>query len=338
MNKHPLRQRRVAPGVSFVLAVICACAADVVVNAMEDDAIAWRDDYAGAFDEAKAANRPLWLQFTGPWCPNCTRMERDSFSRPAILQVARQSFVPVKLRSDIHEQLAVSFNLSTLPATVIVAPNRDVVATHQGYLGPIELDAFLRDSLSRLPGKPAESRPQPDKSSSAAPTSHQTRGNQEKEQLALSGYCPVSLILDKKLVRGHAHYSVRHEGRTYRFASRAASNTFSKEPDRFVPVNNESCPVTKLDGAKEVPGDPRWGVLYQSHLFLCASKEHRRRFLEQPDRFAMVDVAEEGFCPHCVRESGLLVRGDPRHEFARAGKRYWFPDDSHRDAYVASLR
>ena len=52
----------------------------------------------------------------------------------------------------------------------------------------------------------------------------------------------------------------------------------------------------------------------------------------------MVDVAEQGFCVHCRRESGLLVRGDPRHEVVRQGRRYWFPDSSHRDAFLASLR
>ena len=101
-------------------------------------------------------NRFLWIQFTGPWCPNCTRMERDSFLHPAIIQHARQSFVPLKLRSDVHEQLALSFNLSGLPATIIVAPNREIIAIHQGYLGPAEFDAFLRDCLARRPGKPAK--------------------------------------------------------------------------------------------------------------------------------------------------------------------------------------
>ncbi len=51
----------------------------------------------------------------------------------------------------------------------------------------------------------------------------------------------------------------------------------------------------------------------------------------------MVDVAEEGFCMHCIRDSGLLVRGDPRHEVTRDGRRYWFPDVSHRDAFLAAV-
>ena len=67
--------------------------------------------------------------------------------------------MPVKLRSDVHEQLALSFNLSALPATIIVAPNREVVAIHQGYLGPAEFDSFFAIALSmRQASRPSRPR------------------------------------------------------------------------------------------------------------------------------------------------------------------------------------
>ena len=261
MIRQPLRQRRAAPGVSFILTILCAGNGGLAIRAMDAEPIAWRDDYGSALDEAKAANRLLWIQFTGPWCPNCARMESDSFPHPAVLQHARESFVPVKLRSDVHEQLALSFNLSGLPATIIVSPNREVVAVHQGYLGPAEFDAFLRDCLSRRPGKPASSSLAAEKT--AAPSVERQGGGKPKheEPIALEGYCPVSLIRERKLVRGETDYSVRHDGRTYRCATRAFSVDFRREPDRFVPANDGSCPVTELDRRKETPGDPKWGVL-----------------------------------------------------------------------------
>ena len=77
-------------------------------------------------------------------------------------------------------------------------------------------------------------------------------------------------------------------------------------------------------------------MLYQGRLFLCASEDARRRFLDEPERYAMVDVAEQGFCPHCLGETGLLVRGDPRYTVTRDGLRYWFPDPSHREAFLAA--
>jgi YHS domain-containing protein len=334
----PPRAGRAAFGLSLALAMFCAPNGGHVATAEEPDAIAWRDDYGSALEEARAANRLLWIQFTGPWCPNCTRMERDSFSHPVVVQHARESFIPVKLRSDVHEQLAVSFNLSALPATIIVAPTREVVAVHQGYLGPAEFDAFLRESLSLLPAKAAPPGAETERSGTPARAAHDRMQRDAEEHLALGGYCAVSLIRDRKLVRGQTEYKVRHEGRTYRFASPTMSELFRNDPESYLPANNGSCPVTQLERGKAVPGDPRWGMLFKSHLFLFASEEDRRRFVKEPERYAMVDVAEQGFCVHCIRDTGILVRGDPGHELARDGQRYWFPDASHRDAFVAALR
>jgi len=302
---------------------------------MEPKSIVWRDDYGVALEEARAANRFLWIQFTGPWCPNCTRMERDSFVQPAIIQHSQQSFVPLKLRSDVHEQLALSFNLSGLPATIIVAPNRKIVAIHQGYLGPAEFDLFLRDCLAQRPGtSPKMGRPAgPTPSPAQAPISRAEPSNET--QLALSGYCAVSLICDRKLVLGQADYTVHHEGRSYRFANLVMSDLFRKEPERYLPVNNGACPVTQVERGVAKQGDPRWSVLYAGHLVLCATEDDRRLFLKNPEIYAMIDVADHGFCVHCRRERGLLVRGDPRHEVARQGRRYWFPDALHRDAFLA---
>jgi YHS domain-containing protein len=332
------RNGRAAPGLSFAMAIFCAGQIGLTALAAEPESIAWRDEYDRALEEARAANRLLWIQFTGPWCPNCTRMERDSFPDPAIVQHARDSFIPLKLRSDMHEQLAISFNLSALPATIIVAPSREVIAIHQGYLGPAEFEAFLRESLSAplgTPARPSASRERLDTSARAQPEVAQPEGD---DQLALGGYCAVSLIRDRKLVPGQRDYEVRHAGRTYRFASLAMSDLFRNEPDIYVPANNGSCPVSQLERGKAVPGDPRWGILYNKHLFLFANEGNRLRFVNDPHRYSMVDVAEQGFCMHCIRETGVLVRGDPGHELARDGRRFWFPDASHRDAFLASLR
>jgi YHS domain-containing protein len=328
-----LRRRWACLGAALAALLICAELRRHAVRAAEPDPIAWRDDYGTALEEARTANRLLWIQFTGPWCPNCTRMERESLPHPAVVQHARESFVPLKLRSDVHEQLALTFNLSGLPATIIVAPNRDVVAIQQGYLGPAELDAFLRDSLLRLPGKPAHA--EAAGSAAARPETNQPKNDL---RLAIKGYCTVSLIRDRKLVPGRSEYAIEHEGLTYRFASPSLKDLFREQPDLYVPANQGACPVTQLDHGKTQPGDPKWGILFQSHLFLFASDEARRRFVEEPQRYAMADVAEGGFCTHCIRDSGLLVRGDPRHEIIRDGRRYWFPDVSHREAFLTADR
>ena len=273
-------------------------------------------------------------------------MEQDSFTRPTIRERARDGFVPVKLQSDANMDLAVGFGLSGIPASVIVDSSRRVVEIHQGYLGPDELDGFLRRAISLREPKPARnptlmaSRPgtsdlDSPQSSHANELVGPPRPIKRETNAALSGYCPVSLVADKRLIHGQAEYTVTHQGRLYQFANLVTFNRFRRDPERYVPANDGLCPVKQLDDNQASPGDPRFGVLFQGRLYLCASKADRQRFLKQPARYAALGVAEKGFCPHCI-VAGQFVRGDPRYSLTQEGRRYWFPDAGHRDAFLAS--
>ncbi len=76
MTPHVHPQRRDCLIVTIGVAFIFAGLIDRSARGIEPESISWRDDYGNALEEARAANRLLWIQFTGPWCPNCTRMER----------------------------------------------------------------------------------------------------------------------------------------------------------------------------------------------------------------------------------------------------------------------
>jgi YHS domain-containing protein len=328
MTLHPSRDHHHRAAFYLAAGILCAISGLCPALGTEPELIAWRGDYAGALEEARTANRLLWIQFTGPWCPNCTRMERDAFPDPDVIQHSRESYVPLKLRSDVHEQLALAFNLSGLPATVIVTPSREVIAVRQGYMGPAELDTLLNEVVSAWRERDGSRKVEGERPGPSQP--------KKEAELALSGYCPVSLIADRKLVPGQTEYTVRHEGRVYRFASAVMSSRFRKDPVRYLPVNRGDCPVAQVDHGAARPGNPRWGVIYEGRLYLCATEEARRRFFKDPERYAMVDVAEQGFCTHCLSASGLLVRGDPKYEVSRDGRRFWFPDAGHREAFLAA--
>ena len=53
--------------------------------AAEPSGIAWRSDFATAQAEARARNLPLWVQFTGPWCIFCRKMDANAFVDPAVI-------------------------------------------------------------------------------------------------------------------------------------------------------------------------------------------------------------------------------------------------------------
>jgi YHS domain-containing protein len=284
--------------------------------------IPWRPDFAQAQAESQSRNLPLWVQFTGPWCHNCRRMEREAFLHPEVVAAARDHFVPVKLRSDVHESLALGFGLSMLPATVLVTPGGEVIAKQEGYADPAEFRAFLDQSLART-GRPGRV-PRP------APSSASSDG------VALAGYCPVTLVRGHRLTAGQVDLSVRHDGREYRFASSSVRDAFLKDPEPFLPADGGRCPVNHVDRGDTVPGDPRFGVVYRGRLYLCADAATRERFLMAPESYASVDVADQGFCPHCRVEGGLLVRGSSNYSTTHAGRRYLFPDAQHLEAFRAS--
>ncbi len=294
MNSHVIWPSRAA--VQLALGVICLVIPPRHACALEPTAIAWRDDYATAMEDARATNRLLWIQFTGPWCPNCTRMERDSFPSPTIIEHSERSFVPLKLRSDVNSELVAALNLTAIPATVIVAPNRDIISFHQGYLGPEELDGLLRESQARFAPEPAAQRPtaKPEEGSARPAEKKREQESIAREELAVAGYCAVSLVEERKLVKGRREHAVAHEGRTYYFSSVGATDRFRLQPERYVPWSGGACPVTQLERGLTRPGDPRRGVLYAGRLFLCASEEDRRRFVANPDRFGVEQVAHDG--------------------------------------------
>jgi YHS domain-containing protein len=285
MISHPVRPARVVSAVSFAVVTVCLAFHDRPARSDEPASIVWRDDYFTALEDARTANRLLWIQFSGPWCPNCTRMERDSFSHPAVVEHSQRSFLPLKLRSDLNEQLVAAFNLTAIPATIVVAPNRDVIGFHQGYLGPDELDTFLRDCLARSPLAPASQARQGDSKPKPGKPDAKADEPATEPALALSGYCTVSLVQDRKLVKGHADHSILHEGRVYHFANLAARERFQQEPARYLPWSNGTCPVTRVKDGASKPGEPKWGVLYAGRLFMFASESNRRLFLENPEHY-----------------------------------------------------
>ena len=123
-----------------------------------DDArkINWREDLGQAQAEAKSRGPPCsGSSLPGPWCINCRRMDRATFVHPPVVTESRERFVPVKLRSDEHESLALSMGLSSLPSTVIVRPNGEVVDRFEGYIEPERFEATLT-TLLRREGRSAE--------------------------------------------------------------------------------------------------------------------------------------------------------------------------------------
>ena len=116
--------------------------------------------------------------------------------------------------------------------------------------------------------------------------------------LGMEGYCPVTLAEKGQWVEGRAQWGARHRGRTYLFAGESQQRAFLTEPDRYAPALSGDDPVVAFDGGKSVPGQRRYGVTYQSRIYLFSSPETRTTFSSNPQRYtARVVVAENPSSP-----------------------------------------
>ncbi len=111
--------------------------------------------------------------------------------------------------------------------------------------------------------------------------------------LGMEGYCPVTLAEKGQWVEGRAQWGARHRGRTYLFVAEAQQRAFLTDPDRYAPALSGDDPVVAFDAGKSVPGQRRYGVTYQSRIYLFSSPESRTAFSANPQRYtARVAVAE----------------------------------------------
>jgi protein disulfide-isomerase len=113
--------------------------------------------------------------------------------------------------------------------------------------------------------------------------------------LGLEGYCPVTLVDHGTWAEGRVQYGARHRGRTYLFAGVEQQQTFLANPDRYAPALSGDDPVLAMESGVSTPGQRRYGVTYQSRMYLFTSPETRAAFTANPTRYsAGVLVAERG--------------------------------------------
>ncbi len=288
--------------------VIFSTALATPSSAADGRGISWKTDFAAAQAEAKARNLPLWIQFTGPWCIFCRKMDANAFVDPGIAARADERFVAVKVRSDTYENLVSQFGITSLPSTVVLSPSgRTILAQSRGYSDPYEFASILDGAWANALIDPGI--------------------------LAMSGYCPVRLVEGKGRVAGDPRLAVFHDGHAYRFADAEARKTFLADPEKYLPSAGGACVVSKKDRALDLPGDPSFGATYHGRLYLFSSLDARARFVSSPDAYSGLDIADNGLCPHCKTVAKAEVAGKPEFAATHSGKRYLFPDDAHRQAF-----
>jgi len=98
----------------------------------------WERNFDDAMKRARAAKKPLMVDFWAAWCGWCHRLDRTTYVDPQVVQMA-QDFIPVKVNTEgtpREAAVALRYDVSSLPTIAFISPAGHLILRLSGYQGP----------------------------------------------------------------------------------------------------------------------------------------------------------------------------------------------------------
>lgn len=117
--------------------------------------VTWQP-YDQALSRARSQGKPVYIQFHAAWCPYCKKLEKESYSQPAIQTLLNQDFVPVRLtegdktryriagQSVGVQDLFLDYQVTGFPTLVFLEPDGKLIGKIPGYVEPADFQSLLR--------------------------------------------------------------------------------------------------------------------------------------------------------------------------------------------------
>ena len=106
------------------------------------DPIPWRPDLSAAQSESRQTGKPVFAYFTADWCGPCQSLKRTTWPDQKVGATLTQ-FVPVKIDIDDHRDIAMRYQIQSIPTFAVLDNDGNIRAQVSGALGPNELVGWL---------------------------------------------------------------------------------------------------------------------------------------------------------------------------------------------------
>jgi thioredoxin-like negative regulator of GroEL len=110
--------------------------------------IRWEAGFEEALKKARAAGKPVLVDFWADWCGWCHRLDRTTYVDPAVVRLS-EGFVAVKVNTEGAPKdvaIAERYDVSSLPTIAFLSPSGRQVLRLSGFQGPGQFPRTLESA------------------------------------------------------------------------------------------------------------------------------------------------------------------------------------------------
>ena len=102
------------------------------------DSIRWQHFEPATLKAAAAADRPVLLLITAPWCQFCRDLLATTFAAPAVIALVREAFTPVHVDAERRPDINQRYGTGAWPTIAWLTPDGELIA-HQNFLDEAQM-------------------------------------------------------------------------------------------------------------------------------------------------------------------------------------------------------
>lgn len=109
----------------------------------------WQKDLKVARKVALTEDKLILVVFTATWCTYCHKLIDNTISSRDLVPFIDRHFVPVMIDYDTNKRVAEVLEVDSLPNTVVISPQADLLAQRKGYAQVTSFKETLQAAINK---------------------------------------------------------------------------------------------------------------------------------------------------------------------------------------------
>ena len=105
--------------------------------------------YDDGMAKARQTGKSIVFYFYADWCTYCVRMQKETFSHDSVIDFLNSKVIAVKVDVDQDKDIARTYRVRGLPATVLLMRNGEQVGSMPGFIPAKSYLAMLNKIMEK---------------------------------------------------------------------------------------------------------------------------------------------------------------------------------------------